>query len=157
MGIEKKDRFIKTPEYPGGTKGIQDFIKQNLKYPKEAFDNNFESSVHVKYAIDTDGKVIEAKTVGSAGYGLEEEALRVVKLLKYLPAKNRKLRVTFNKKIDIHFRLPKIQEQEAKNMSVNEMTNFIIEYTVSPSMAETKKEDAKEAPKTNFGYQINFS
>ncbi len=153
MGIDKKEHFVKTPEYLGGVKGLQQFIKENLQYPKEAFENKIEATVHVKYVVDNKGNVIEAKCVGTTGYGLEEEAIRVVRLLKYSSVNNRKMRVTFNKKIDIHFRMPKLIENEIEIQAPAPVELNVL-YTLTP---ETKSPNKVNEPKSsNFEYQIKW-
>lgn len=152
MGIDKKDKFIKTPDFPGGVKGIQQFIKENLRYPKVAFDNKLEATVHVKYVINSKGDVIEAKCVGSAGHGFDEEALRVVKLLKYSSANNRHLRVTFNKKIDIHFRLPRHEDVIEPSVSDNQSIN--IQYTITPTPLVLEIQTPEKSG--GYSYQINI-
>lgn len=148
---ETKDKFIKMPEYPGGVKAIQAFIIANLKYPPEAFANKIEATVHIHYVLDAKGTVMEAKCIGNPGYGLDEEAIRVVKLLKYSSAKNRKLRITFNKKIDIHFRLPKSIEPESSiNIPIDPVQNTV-NYTFIKS--EKKQEQNK---KLVFTYSIQI-
>lgn len=148
---ETKDKFIKMPEYPGGVKAIQAFIIANLKYPPEAFANKIEATVHIHYVLDAKGTVMEAKCIGNPGYGLDEEAIRVVKLLKYSTAKNRKLRITFNKKIDIHFRMPKSIEQE---IPLN-VPNVLEQNTVNYSFVETEKK-LEQSKKIVFTYSIQI-
>ncbi len=107
MKKEKKpEQFIRHPGYPGGNEAMRKFIKENLRYPEEALKNNVEGIVAVKYEIDHNGKVISAKIKSGLGYGCDEEALRVVKMLKFGSAKHKGMRVTFNKTININFRLP---------------------------------------------------
>lgn len=109
MAKERRDdSFIKKPIYPGGTKAFRKFIKDNLKYPKEALANKTEGTVHLKYTIDHKGKVIDTKVVKGVGGGCSEEACRILKLLQFEVPKNpRKLRVTFHQKTQITFKLPK--------------------------------------------------
>lgn len=148
---ETKDKFIKMPEYPGGVKAIQSFIIANLKYPTEAFANKIEATVHIHYVLDAKGNVMEAKCIGNPGHGLDEEAIRVVKLLKYSPARNRKLRITFNKKIDIHFRLPATKIEDATDIpSIPESPNQF-NYSV---VASTQVLDKPK--KQSFSYSINI-
>ena len=137
MGIDKKEKFIRTPVYLNGTAGIKQFVKENLKYPIEAFKAKIEATVHVKYIIDSNGDVIEAKTVGHVGYGLDEEAIRVVKLLKFSKVRNRNLRVTFNRKLDIHFRMPGSTEIPAK---MPQATGIHVQYTYTTPQSEQKEE-----------------
>jgi len=132
-------QFIKPPGYEGGAKALDDFIKQNLKYPKEALERRIEGMVKVEYDLNHKGKVTKAIAKSSLGYGCEEEAIRIVKLLRYSTIKHRGVKVTFHKSINIVFRLPP-QPQAAK-----------IVYQFRPK--EDKKEEEK---KISGGYTITI-
>jgi TonB family protein len=119
--MKKKARpesFIKQPKYPGGKKALDEFIRTNMQYPEEALKNRVEGSVVVKYDVDVFGKVSGATITHGLGYGCDEEALRLVKLLQYEKKRYQGVRVTFHQSISIHFRLPgkgvKPQQQEIK-------------------------------------------
>jgi len=98
--------FIKKAEYPGGNEALKKFIAQNLKYPKEALIAKVEGFIWVQYAVSYNGMVVESKALNSLGHGCDEEAERVVKLLKYEPQNNRNLKVTTKHKLKINFKLP---------------------------------------------------
>ncbi len=104
--FKREKKFINLPKYPGGKPGFQEFIRKNLRYPPEAIENKIEGAVHVTYRVDGLGNVIEAEVTHGLGYGCDEEALRVIRLLKYEKAKNRGLRVTASMKTRINFKLP---------------------------------------------------
>ena len=108
ISFMKEKKFINTAIYPGGKNAIQEFIKQNLSYPKEALNNQIEGDVIVKYKVDSLGNIINTSISKSIGYGCEKEAIRVIKKLKYPKNINKKVRVTTSKKITIKFRLPKL-------------------------------------------------
>jgi protein TonB len=114
----KPESFIRQPKYPGGKKALDEFISTNLQYPEEALKNKVEGSVTVKYDVDTLGKVSGAAITHGIGYGCDEEALRLVNLLRYEKKKYHGLRVTFHQILVIHFHLPgrgiKPQQQEIK-------------------------------------------
>ena len=114
----KPESFIKQPKYPGGKKALDEFIRTNLQYPEDALKNRVEGSVVIKYDVDVFGKVSGAAIVHGIGYGCDEEALRLVNMLKYEKKRYQGLRVTFHQSISIHFRLPgrgiKPQQQEIK-------------------------------------------
>ncbi|HPK09152.1 MAG TPA: energy transducer TonB [Saprospiraceae bacterium] len=116
MSSNKSDvdkKFIKKPYYEGGSKAMQSFIYSSLKYPKEAFENRVEGVVHLKYEVDYLGSVKSVGVVSGIGFGCDEEAMRVVKLLKFkVPKTPRKLKVSFNKTIRVQFKLPKPQETQ---------------------------------------------
>ncbi len=68
------------PAFPGGNKGLQKFFDDNLIYPSDASDEGVEGTVKVSFTIDENGKIISPVVDGmNEGYGLDDEALRVVK------------------------------------------------------------------------------
>ena len=133
----KPEQFIHHPGYKGGADAMRDFIRNNLRYPEEALKNKIEGTVAVAYEIDYKGDVIDAKIKSGIGYGCDEEAMRVVRLLKFGVAKHHKLRVTFHKTINIHFRLPQPKKQSSQ---------FVYNYV------EKKKEG-----KGSYSYNISFN
>lgn len=116
--IMKKSRqaksFIQRPSYPGGRAAINELIKRELRYPEKALAAKVEGKVKVSYTLNHKGIVTSAKVVKGLGHGCNEEAIRLVNLLRFDVPKNRGVRVTFNKTITINFRLPK-QKKPAVN------------------------------------------
>lgn len=102
---KKPESFIKQPSYPGGKKAMDEFVKSNLKYPEDALTNKIEGTVMVDFDIDVYGEVIATKVKHGIGYGCDEEAVRLVKLLKYSKRKYQGIRVVFHNSIGIHFRI----------------------------------------------------
>ena len=84
---------------------MDEFIRQNLRYPEDALQNKVEGTVAVEADIDVFGKVISAKVKHGIGSGCDEEALRLVNLLKFEKKKYKGMHVVFHKTINIHFRL----------------------------------------------------
>ena len=67
------------PYYTGGNDALQTYFENNITYPEDAIDNNVEGTVMVRFTIDEDGTVQNAQATGNKlGYGLDEEAVRVV-------------------------------------------------------------------------------
>lgn len=70
------------PEYPGGMSAMIAFIRENLKYPKEAKEAKKEGRVLCSFIIDKTGEVTEVKVAKSSGtQSLDDEAVRVVSLM----------------------------------------------------------------------------
>lgn len=111
---------------------MKQFVAKNLKYPKAALENKVEGVVVVRYSIDKTGKVIKTKVKTGLGYGCDEEAERVVRLLRFTVPKNRKLKVVFHKTIHIRFSLPK------KNTGKVEMQVSFVSST-KPSTDESNR------------------
>lgn len=143
---KKSKHFIKNPYYEGGLKALRAFISKNKKYPEEALKEKIEGTVYLKYTINYKGKVIDTKIQKSLGYGCDEEAIRVIKLLEFQAPKNRGIKVKFFKNIQIHFRLPKEKEKTVSSTQ--------IEYTVTPT--KKKKETPKEKEGGGYTIQIKY-
>jgi protein TonB len=95
--MEKKPKhFLKQPEYPGGPKAMSKFIYENLRYPKPALEAGKEGVVLVEYDINHEGRVVDTRVLQSIGHGCDEEAERVVRLLKFDVGKNRGVKVVFH-------------------------------------------------------------
>lgn len=69
--------------YEGGQEALYDFIKQELKYPMMARRNRIQGVCIVSFTLNTDGTMSGIKLVKNIGGGCGEEALRVVRLLKF--------------------------------------------------------------------------
>ncbi len=142
MEREKKPKhFINHPTYPGGNKAFTDFIYGNLKYPKLAAEARLEGVVLLRYDIDNQGVVSDVQLMKGLGLGCDEEAIRVVKLLRFEVPKNRGLRVTFHKNVRIQFKMakveavPKMPAQPVGDMQVS----YSIVQTEKPAVLEDKK------------------
>ena len=106
----KRTKFIQKSTYPGGSQALKDFIKHNLTYPEEAKKKGIEGDVIVKFKVESNGNISSLKVINGIGYGCDEEAIRIVKKLKYPKSTNRKIRVATYKKLKIKFQLPQKQQ-----------------------------------------------
>ena len=70
----------KQPEFAGGISKFYDFLKANLRYPKDMRDNNVQGNVIVTFIIEKDGSLSNIKSVRDLGHGSGEEAIRVMAL-----------------------------------------------------------------------------
>ncbi len=144
---KKEKHFIKKPVFPGGRKAMLVFIKEQLQYPAQALENQIEGTVHLRFEINQSGVVPHAKIISGIGFGCDEEALRVVKSLKFDVPKNRRKNLTFHKTIQIHFRLPPKAEKETATPS--------IQYAYAPKKNNSTEENDQEG--NSFSYTINWS
>lgn len=153
----KDDSFIKQPYYKGGDKALSEFINQNLKYPEISKTNKIEGDVHLRFDINHKGDVIDVKIIGGLDDACNEEAIRVVKLLKYIvPKTPRHLKVTFHKNIRIHFLLHNTSIQVES--PTHQISNSVVsknQYNIilTPSKPEVESEAA--TPKT-YQYVIKI-
>jgi TonB family protein len=56
-----------------------DYLKKNLRKPKQAIEKQIVGSVTVEFLVNKEGKLLDFKIVKSLGYGCDEEAIRVIK------------------------------------------------------------------------------
>ncbi|VAW14907.1 hypothetical protein MNBD_BACTEROID01-2420 [hydrothermal vent metagenome] len=137
MSNQKKKSFLKLPQYPGGKTALQKYIKENLIYPAEAKEAGIEGIVYLSAEIDDNGIIGGVEVAKGLGYGCDEEAIRLVKSIKFGGVTNRGKRLKTKKKFRISFKLGK---QPKKKVSFSIKT-------------ETKKEDT--TPKqTKYNYII---
>lgn len=70
------------PTYEGGPEAMQREITTNLVYPAKALKKGQEGKVLVEFIIDRQGILRNPRVISSINPLLDEEALRVVTLLK---------------------------------------------------------------------------
>jgi protein TonB len=94
------------PEYPGGKPALYKFINENLVYPSEAQKNNIQGRVVLKFVVNPDGSVDRIEVLGSIDPLLDNEAIRVVKIMpKFKPGKQAGVPVKVWFTLPILFRL----------------------------------------------------
>jgi protein TonB len=74
---------VDIPPVPkGGQQALLKIIAKNLKYPDSALEEMIEGLVAVEFVVEKDGSISQLAIIKGIGYGCDEEALRVVALLK---------------------------------------------------------------------------
>ena len=93
--VEEKDMDIaydvveEMPEFPGGMSALMDFIRKNLNYDKSLVPETVViPRVIVQFVIDEEGNIIHPVVLRGLNLELDEEALRVVRLMpKWKPGR----------------------------------------------------------------------
>jgi TonB family protein len=70
---------ITEPKPQGGYSKYNKYLKENSIYPKEAIDNNIEGKVSLEFYVNPDGSIDSITVTKGLGFGLDEEAARLVK------------------------------------------------------------------------------
>lgn len=95
------------PSFPGGEEALYSFLRDNIKYPQLARENNITGKVFVQFVVEKDGSISNAKVMRDIGGGCGQEALRVVKAMpKWKPGKQRgkAVRAQFNLPVSFNLR-----------------------------------------------------
>ncbi len=69
------------PQFPGGVSKMMTFIKNNIKYPKEASRMGIEGKVIVSYEVRRDGTLNDIRILKGVGSGCDEEAMRLFEIM----------------------------------------------------------------------------
>jgi protein TonB len=70
----------KQPSFPGGINKFYTYVAQNFKAPETIISKTMK--VYVSFVIEKDGTMTDIQVVRNPGYGLDQEAIRVLKSLK---------------------------------------------------------------------------
>ena len=82
--IPKEETFMvveQAPAYIGGNAAMAEFLRKNLKYPQQASRANIQGRVFISFIVGSDGRIEDVKTLKGIGFGCDEEAERVIRLM----------------------------------------------------------------------------
>lgn len=80
----------RSAEFPGGAKALMIFLGNHIQYPAECKEKTIQGRVTVKFIIDESGKIICPYILKSLHPLMDEEVLRVIKLMPdWVPESNR--------------------------------------------------------------------
>ncbi len=130
------------PEFPGGETEMMKFIRNKLRYPAQAANENAQGVVIVSFVVRFDGKIDGIKVVRGVHPALEAEALRVIgSMPDWKPGKQS------GKFVDVAYNIPiqfKLEAPDPNTVLVrpqfpggeNEMINFIAGHISYPVQAK---------------------
>ena len=76
------------PQFPGGDAALISFLNENIMYPPTAAQDKVEGKVIVQFMVKKTGKIDDVKVLRSVRKDLDDEAVRVVKMMPdFIPAK----------------------------------------------------------------------
>ncbi|MFY0482194.1 energy transducer TonB [Flavobacterium sp. PLA-1-15] len=94
------------PSFPGGIDNFYKYVAKNFKTPE--MDNEKAIKVYVSFVIEKDGTMTDIRVPRNPGYGLDKEAIRVLKSLniKWSPGmiKGKPVRTSYNLPINVQVR-----------------------------------------------------
>ncbi|MBR3454506.1 MAG: TonB family protein [Bacteroidaceae bacterium] len=90
--VEQQQQPVEKAQFKGGKEGMNAFIEKNYKNPSPRVQG-LEGEILVYCLISEKGKVEEAKVSRALSPAYDKEAVRVVKKMKFKPAKQGKKKV----------------------------------------------------------------
>lgn len=104
--VDEPFRWVETmPSPEGGMENFYKFLKKNLRYPGPAKRMGVEGPVHVEFVVNTQGEPSQFKVIKGIGAGCDEEAVRVLKLIKWNAGKQRGVPVKVRMALPVFFKL----------------------------------------------------
>ncbi len=92
------------PIFPGGEDALLAFIQKTTRYPDEAIEAGVSGRVFVGFVIDTRGKVTNVKLLRGVSRALDEEALRVIRLMPdWMPGRQNGHTVRVSYSVPVNF------------------------------------------------------
>jgi len=89
------------PEFPEGYEKLSKYLRSNLKYPRNARENEIEGKVFVSFIVEENGNISEVNILRGIGGGCDEEAKRVIESMPdWIPGKQR------GKAVKVQFNMP---------------------------------------------------
>lgn len=103
-GIDVYTFVEEEAEFPGGYTALTQFLKDSLVYAAEAQNQKIEGDVHIRFVVQTDGTITDAKVTKGLHPLLDAEALRLVNAFpKWKPGKIQGKTVASYYIIPVHF------------------------------------------------------
>ncbi len=99
----------KNAEFDGGMDALYEFIANNMQYPEKAKHDRIRGTVYVQISITKEGYLGDVRVASTwLGYGLEQEAIRVIKLTSgmWTAAKYKEKSVAVSMQIPVKFVWP---------------------------------------------------
>lgn len=96
------EELDESPQVEGGMVSIL----MGLRYPEEARRAEAGGRVVIDFIVDLEGNARDLIVAQSAGYGMDEEAIRLVKSGTYIPAKRNGEAVVARQTLPVTFGMP---------------------------------------------------
>ena len=77
-------------KFQDGYNSIIKFVQENIKFPAEAKENNVHGRLMLSVVVEKDGSLSDITVKKGLGYGLDEEIVRIIKMMpKWQPAQHK--------------------------------------------------------------------
>lgn len=94
------------PSFPGGIEALMSYLAKNLRYHPQAIEFRITGRVFVSFVVQAEGQIANVRVLKGLGYGLDEEAVRVVKSMpRWVPGTQNGMPVAVVYNLPIQFSL----------------------------------------------------
>lgn len=103
----KKLEFAPYPIFAEKDNNLSKFIAEHLQYPELAIRQNLSGVVKLNFIVEINGRISNMYIEKSLGAGCNEEAIRILRMLKWMPGILHEQAVRTNGSLTITFNLDK--------------------------------------------------
>ena len=94
------------PQYPGGMKAFQNYLKRNLKYPPQAKRDSIEGVVVIQFVVERNGRITSPTIVRNLEASMDTVALNVIRdMPRWTPAKDHGITVRYKYSMPVQFKI----------------------------------------------------
>jgi TonB family protein len=101
------------PIFKDNTVTLNRYIQQEINYPNAALTLSLSGTVSLGYVVEENGLVSNIHVINSVGGGCDNEAIRILQSIDWMPGIKNGMAVRSHGKLDIIFRLPDGSRQNA--------------------------------------------
>ena len=107
---EKKQEIYHTveqmPQFPGGDAELLKYIRDNMRYPQAALENNIQGRVIVQFVVGKDGNVTNVQVLKGVDRLCDQEAVRVIESMpRWIPGKHNGVAVPVYYRVPVTFKI----------------------------------------------------
>jgi protein TonB len=110
------------PFFKSKSMNLAKFMQENLEYPEQAYRQNISGKVVLNFLVEPHGRVSNITIHEALGGGCNEEAIRLLKMLSWVPGVKDETAVRSNMHMDITFSLP--SDTQHQLFDYNQNTSF---------------------------------
>lgn len=71
------------PTFPGGETAYRAYMREHAHFPEEAQKSRASGTVYVGFVVDETGRILDVELVKGVGFGFDQEALRLIRLMPW--------------------------------------------------------------------------
>lgn len=103
------------PLFKNSTMNLNKYIYENLSYPEQAFRSSISGKVVLDYVIEKNGLPSNIVINQSVGGGCDQEAIRILQSISWMPGLKNDSLVRSKNSLDIYFKLGDKRQQAIPN------------------------------------------
>jgi len=98
---------------------LEKFITKNIIYPETAYRQSLSGKVKLRFVVEPQGRASNIKVIEPVGGGCNQEAIRLLLLIRWMPGIKDNLAVRTLMNLEIEFKLPEDSDVQMNDGQIN--------------------------------------